>query len=71
MSHRHSPGMTRHSGYAISLKHRKLIEETLGWAKTTGGMAQTMLRGIEHVHARFIMTMAAGNLARLPKLLAT
>ncbi|NVO23776.1 IS5 family transposase [Donghicola mangrovi] len=61
---------TRHPGYVLSLKHSKRIEETFGWAKTTGGMAQTMLRGIEHVRARFIMTMAAGNLARLPKLLA-
>ncbi|APZ52226.1 Transposase DDE domain-containing protein [Salipiger abyssi] len=60
---------TRHPGYAVSLKHRKRIEETFGWAKTTGGMAQTMLRGIERVRARFIMTMATGNLARLPKLL--
>ena len=39
-------------------------------AKTVGGMAQTMYRGIERVRARFTLTMAACNLARLPKLLA-
>ena len=61
---------TRHEGYALSQKHRKKIEEAFGWAKTVGGMAQTMYRGVERVRSRFIITMAANNLARLPKLLA-
>ena len=61
---------TRHEGYALSQKHRKRIEEAFGWAKTVGGMAQTMYRGVECVRSRFIMTMAANNLARLPRLLA-
>ncbi len=59
----------RHEGYALSQKHRKKIEEPFGWAKTVGGMAQTMYRGIERVRSRFILTMAANNLARLPRLL--
>ena len=61
---------TRHAGYALSQKRRKKIEEPFGWAKTIGGMAQTVLRGIERVRARFTLTMAACNLARLPRLLA-
>ena len=61
---------TRHEGYALSLKHRKRIEEAFGWAKTVGGMAQTVYRGVERVRSRFILTMAANNLARLPRLLA-
>jgi transposase len=61
---------TRHEGYALSQKHRKRIEEPFGWAKTVGGMAQTMYRGVERVRSRFILTMAASNLARLPRLLA-
>jgi transposase len=61
---------TRHEGYALSIKHRKRIEEAFGWAKTVGGMAQTVYRGVERVRARFILTMAANNLARLPRLLA-
>jgi transposase len=61
---------TRHAGYAISQKRRKKIEEPFGWAKTVGGMAQTVLRGLQRVHARFTLTMTANNLARLPKLLA-
>jgi transposase len=60
---------TRHPGYALSQKHRKRIEEPFGWAKTTGGMAQTVYRGLERVRSRFIPTMAANNLARLPRLL--
>lgn len=61
---------TRHEGYDLSLKHRKRIEEAFGWAKTVGGMAQTVYRGIERVRSRFVLTMAANNLARLPRLLA-
>ena len=61
---------TRHEGYALSIKHRKRIEETFGWAKTVGGMAQTVYRGVERVRSRFVLTMAANNLARLPRLLA-
>lgn len=61
---------TRHEGYALSLRHRKRIEEAFGWAKTVGGMAQTMYRGLERVQSRFILTMTANNLARLPRLLA-
>ena len=61
---------TRHEGYALSIKHRKRIEEAFGWAKTVGGMAQTVHRGVERVRSRFILTMTANNLARLPRLLA-
>ena len=61
---------TRHEGYDLSIKHRKRIEEAFGWAKTVGGMAQTVYRGVERVRSRFILTMAANNLARLPRLLA-
>jgi transposase len=61
---------TRHAGYALSQKRRKKIEEPFGWAKTIGGMAQTVLRGIDRVRAQFTLTMAACNLARLPRLLA-
>ncbi|MFN3645235.1 MAG: IS5/IS1182 family transposase, partial [Gemmobacter sp.] len=39
-----------------------------GWAKTIGHMAQTVYRGLEKVRSRFILTMAANNLARLPRL---
>jgi len=61
---------TRHKGYALWIKHRKRIEEAFARAKTVGGMAQTVYRGVERVRSRFIMTMAANTFARLPQLLA-
>ena len=60
---------TRNPGYDVSQKRRKKIEEPLGWAKTVGPMAQTMLRGVKRVGAQFTLTMAVCNLARLPRLL--
>jgi transposase len=61
---------TRHAGYVTSQRIRKRIEEAFGWSKTVGPMAQTMLRGIARVGARFTFTLAGYDLARLPKLLA-
>ncbi len=60
---------TRHQGYPLSIKHRKRIDEPVGWAKTVGGMAQTVYRGLERVRSRFNIIMAANKLARLPRLL--
>ena len=48
----------------------RFSEEAFGWAKTIGGMAQTVYRGVERVRSRFILTMTANNLARLTRLLA-
>ena len=61
---------TRHAGYAVSQKKRKLIEEAFGWGKTVGTAAKTMLRGVARVGFQFTLNMAAYNLARLPKLIA-
>lgn len=61
---------TRHAGYKVSQRKRKLAEEPFGWGKVVGPIAKTMLRGIERVGAQFTLTMAAYNLARLPRLLA-
>lgn len=60
---------TRYKGNDLSLKHRKRIEEAFGWAETVGGMAQTVYRSVERVRSRFVLTMAANTLARLPRLL--
>ena len=61
---------TRHSGYAVSQKKRKQIEEAFGWGKTIGPIRKTMLRGLERVRAQFTLTMTAYNLAKLPNLIA-
>lgn len=57
--------------YAVSQLARKRIEEIFGWVKEIGGMAQTKFRGRARVDWRFTMTLAAYNLMRLPKLVAT
>jgi len=59
---------TRHDGYRISQRKRPLIEKAFGWMKQTGGMRQTKLRGLWKVGWQFLMTAAAFNLWRLPKL---
>jgi transposase len=58
-------------GYAVSQLARKRIEEIFGWAKEIGGMAQTKLRGTAKVDWRFSMTLAAYNLVRMHRLVAT
>ena len=60
----------RHAGYAISQRIRKRIEEAFGWGKTVGPVAKTMPRGLDRVGGQFTLTLAAYNLARLPRLLA-
>jgi hypothetical protein len=40
---------TRHSGYAVSGRVRKRIEEAFGWTKTTGGFRKTRHRGLAGV----------------------
>ena len=42
-----------------------------GWGKEIGGMRRTLLRGIDRVGWSFTLRVAAYNLIRLPKLLAT
>jgi transposase len=61
---------TRHASYAMSQRKRKLIEEPFGWGKTVGPLRKTMLRGIDRVRTQFTLTMAAYNLAKLPRLVA-
>ena len=61
---------TRHAGYAVSQRKRKLIEEAFGWAKTIGGLGRPMLRGAARLGFKFTLVMAAYDLIRLPKLLA-
>jgi transposase len=60
---------TRHSGYAVSQRIRKRIEEAFGWIKTVAGQEKTRFRGVARVGFAFTFTAAAYNLVRLPKLL--
>jgi transposase len=61
---------TRHPGYAVSQTKRKRIEECFGWMKTIGTMRKTRHRGRDLVEWFFVLTAAAYNLVRIPKILA-
>ena len=61
---------TRHSGYAVSQRMRKRIEEAFGWVKTVAGQDKTRFRGRDRVGWAFTLAAAAYNLVRLPKFMA-
>ena len=60
---------TCHPGYEISQQKRKRVEEPFGWGKTIGGLARPMLRGVKKLDFKFIWTMAAYDLIKLPRLI--
>jgi IS5 family transposase len=62
--------ITRHAGYAASMRIRKRIEEAFGWAKTVAGLRKARHRGLSKIDWQFTFAMAAYNLVRLPRLFA-
>jgi transposase len=60
---------TRHPGYALSQRKRKLIEQSFGWIKTVGGLRKLHHRGGPLVTWIFTFTAAAYNIVRLRRLL--
>lgn len=62
---------TRHAGYSISQRRRKIVEEFFGWLKTVAGQRKTRYRGIWRVGWAFTFAAAAYNLVRMRNLLAT
>ena len=61
---------TRHAGYEISQRKRKLVEEFFGWLKTVAGQRKTKYRGIWRVGWIFTFAAAAYNLVRMRNLRA-
>jgi transposase len=61
---------TRHSGYEVSQKKRKRIEECFGWLKSIALMRKVRHRGLEKVGWVFTFAAAAYNLVRMKNLLA-
>jgi len=61
---------TRHPGYEVSQRKRKLIEQVFGWMKTIGGLRKLRHCGGERVDWIVTFTAAAYNLIRLRTLLA-
>jgi len=61
---------TQHTGYAISQKKRKRIEECFGWLKTIALMRKVRHRGTLKVDWIFTFACAAYNLVRMRNLMA-
>jgi len=59
---------TRHKGYAVSQKKRKLVEEIFGWMKTVGNLRKIKYRGREKVAWHFTLAAVAYNLVRMRSL---
>jgi transposase len=60
---------TRHEGYAVSQRKRKLVEPIFGWMKVTANLRKTRHRGRERVGWMFTFALAAYNLVRMRTLL--
>ena len=61
---------TRHSGYAVSQRKRKRVEEIFGWLKTVALLRKTRHRGQQLVGWMFKFATAAYNLVRIRNLTA-
>ncbi|MCI0446486.1 IS5 family transposase [bacterium] len=61
---------TRHVGYTISQRKRKIVEEIFGWLKTIGLMRKTRHKGVERGGWMFTFTNAVFNLIRIKNLIA-
>ncbi len=59
---------TRHPGYLVSQRKRKLIEEVFGWLKTVGLMRKLRHRGARRVDWLFTFAAAVYNLVRIRNL---
>jgi len=71
--HRHSAidaRTTRHPGYGISQRKRKLIEQTFGWLKTVALLRKLKHRGVRRVQWQFIFGTAVYNVIRMRRLIA-
>jgi transposase len=59
---------TRHAGYVVSQRKRKLVEEIFGWMKTVGGLRKTKYRGQARNSLWAYLNAAAYNLVRLVRM---
>ena len=58
----------RESGYQLSLKIRKRVEEIFGWIKTVGGFRRSRYWGLERTQAWGYFVAGTYNLLRLARL---
>ena len=62
---------TRHAGYHVSQRKRKLVEQVFGWMKTVGGLRKLRHRGVALVDWQLTFAAATYNLVRMRNLEAT
>ena len=62
---------TRHAGYHVSQRKRKLVEQVFGWMKTVGGLRKLRHRGVALVDWQLTFAAATYNLVRVRNLVAT
>jgi len=55
----------RHTGYVVSQRVRKRVEEVFGWMKTVGVHRKTRFRGARRVSLAFTFAATAYNLVRM------
>lgn len=60
---------TRHIGYRLSQTIRKRSDEHFGWVKTVGCIRQMVFCGWERADQHCKLTMTAGNLTRVARIL--
>lgn len=60
---------TRHAGFEVSQRKRKLIEEGYGWGKVVGLLRKLRHRGREKVGWIFAFTNGVYNLVRIRTLI--
>jgi len=61
---------TRHAGYTLSMRARKLIEEIFGWSKDIGLLRRPKFRGRDKIEFAALLTFTGYNLVRMRNLLA-
>ena len=59
---------TRHSGYQVSQRIRKRVEEIFGWDKTVAGGRKLRYKGVKRNGLWWELTAAAYNLLRMAKI---
>jgi transposase len=61
---------TRHAGYLVSMRKRKLVEEIFGWMKTVGNFRRTRFKGLRRTQLAATIVAAAYNMLRVCRLVA-
>lgn len=61
---------TRHTGYQVSQRVRKRVEEIMGWGKEIGPIRKTKLRGAGKVGFQLMLTLSGYNVVRMRNILA-